>query len=332
MDDALVFFLGAAAGGIAAGLIARWTIRRIIRRVRAAERRARDAERLADLGAMTSGLAHEIKNPLSTISLNAQLLAEGVEESGLEDEPRGRLTRRISSLRREVERLKGILTDFLQYAGELRLQPAPADLNVMVDELVDFYLPQAEHHGVRLRTDPFPGPLLAEVDVPLVKQAVLNLLLNAVQAMCPGGSPAPGGPEAPASGAAPRELILRTHPGKDQDGRPTVNVHVIDTGPGIPAEALARIFQPYFTTKSGGTGLGLPTTRRLIEAHGGRIEVFTEVGKGTDFMIVLPAGTTGTTGTAGRTAQTPAPAGTDQPRAESSAAPDNRPPVSTVAR
>lgn len=287
MSDALSFITGGVVGSALAALIARWMVRRVIRRNRAAERRARDAERLADLGAMTSGLAHEIKNPLSTIGLNAQLLGEAVDESGLDGESRGRLSRRIASLRREVERLKGILSDFLQYAGELRLQPGPADLNQVVDELVDFFLPQAEHHGVRLRADLTGGTVWAEIDVPLIKQAVLNLMLNAVQAMA-----GPFSADESAAGRHPSnvgELILRTHTGRDTDGSATVILHVIDTGPGIPAEALAKIFQPYFTTKSGGTGLGLPTTRRLIEAHGGRIDVFTQPGKGTDFMVVLPA-------------------------------------------
>ena len=284
MPNVSVFIAGVGAGVLLAALIARWAIRRIIRRVRAAERRARDAERLADLGAMTSGLAHEIKNPLSTIGLNAQLLAEGIEDAGLDAEAKGRLSRRIGSLRREVERLRGILTDFLQFAGELRLNRAPADLAQVTEELADFFLPQAEHHGVRLRTETGGASLQATVDVPLIKQAILNLMLNAVQAMSPGGS-GTASTEAPGAG----ELILRAHRSRDQDGKPTVLIHVIDTGPGIPPESLEKIFQPYFTTKSGGTGLGLPTTRRLIEAHGGRLDVYTQQGKGSDFTIVLPA-------------------------------------------
>lgn len=286
MQDAFVFITGMGAGVLVAAVIARWAIRRIIRRVRTAERRAREAERLADLGAMTSGLAHEIKNPLSTIGLNAQLLAEGIDDAGLDQETRGRLSRRIGSLLREVERLRGILTDFLQFAGELRLNTSPADLAQVVEEIADFFLPQAEHHGVRMRTETGSDPLWATIDVPLVKQAILNLMLNAVQAMSPGGS----GSAACSDQARAKELILRAHGGKDHDGRATISLHVIDTGPGILPECTDKIFQPYFTTKSGGTGLGLPTTRRLIEAHGGRLEVYTEAGKGTDFTIILPAG------------------------------------------
>ncbi len=228
---------------------------------------------------MTGGLAHEIKNPLSTVGLNAQLLGEAIEELPIAGDEKGRLVRRVQSLRREVERLRGILTDFLEFAGELRLDRREADLNVAVGELIDFFAPQAERSGVRLRTDLSSEPLRASVDVSHVKQAVLNLMLNATQAMT--------GSE-PQGAAALKELIIRTVAVRDADQRRVAQIHVIDTGPGIQADVLPRIFTPYFTTKSGGTGLGLPTSRRLIEAHEGRIEVFSEPGRGTDFVITLP--------------------------------------------
>ena len=128
----------------------------------ACRNKPRAAERLAELGQMTGGLAHEIKNPLSTIGLNAQLLAEGIEDLP-EHEPtpkdaRQRLLRRLDSLRRETERLRGILTDFLTYAGELRLDPKPTDLNRIIEELADFFSPQAQHQGVRMRLDLHPAP------------------------------------------------------------------------------------------------------------------------------------------------------------------------------
>jgi signal transduction histidine kinase len=276
---------GAALGAAVVAAAARWRIRRSLERVRAAERRARGAERLAEIGGMTGGLAHEIKNPLSTIGLNAQLLAEGIDElpqdRPAEPEMRQRLLRRVGSLRREVERLRGILTDFLTYAGELRLDPAPTDLNQLVDELTDFFLPQAQRHGVRLRTQPGKESFSLPLDAPLIKQALLNLMLNAVQAMSAANGDARAG--------SPRELILRTEHYKDRSGETGVRLHVIDTGPGIPADVLPRLFTPYFTTKAGGTGLGLPTTRRIIEAHQGRIEVVTQPGQGTDFVISFPA-------------------------------------------
>jgi len=248
------------------------------RRARVTRRRIADAERLAELGTMTGGLAHEIKNPLSTLSLNAQLLAEDIGELDLPADARQRIIRRTESLRRESDRLKGILTDFLQFAGRIRLDPEPHDLNVLVDELVDFFLPQALAVGVQLRTTLARQPTIARVDSALFKQALLNLLINAAQAL----------ETMPANSDRVRELMIRVEPASSHS--PAMHaVHVTDTGPGIPAEHLSSIFQPYFTTRKGGTGLGLATTRRIIEEHQGSIEVHTEPGRGTDFLIRLPA-------------------------------------------
>lgn len=290
------FGLGLLIGIGITALAARWQIKRSLAKVRAAERRARSAERLAEIGAMTGGLAHEIKNPLSTIGLNAQLLAEGVEE--LPDEapvPAGhkqRLIRRIGSLRREAERLKGILTDFLSYAGEMRLDVHPADVNQVVEELVDFFSPQAQQQGVRLHTQLAPQALIAQIDTPHLKQALLNLLLNAVQAMNLPAETSAGSAHAPAAAGA-KELMVRTERHTERvAGQPPeerIRIHVTDTGPGISPEVLGRLFTPYFTTKAGGTGLGLATTRRIIEAHLGRIEPYSKPGVGTEFTITLPA-------------------------------------------
>jgi signal transduction histidine kinase len=266
--------LGFGAGLLLASLAAMLLVRRHVRRMRAADARARRAERLAELGSMTRGLAHEIKNPLSTIGLNVQLLTEAVRDSVLPEEERAPLLRRLGALGREAERLRGILTDFLEYAGELRLDTREGDLNLTIDELIDFFMPQAQQQGVRLRSELAPGGVRACFDPAHVKQAVLNLMLNAVQAM--------------GKQSAARELIVRTGSGMDEERRPTAVLHVIDTGPGISEEARRRIFDPYFTTKAGGSGLGLPTARRIIEAHGGRIDLHTEPGRGTDFTIVLP--------------------------------------------
>ncbi len=271
--------IGLAAGAVLTAMVshARW--RKQVAMVRRAERRARSAERLAELGSMTSGLAHEIKNPLSTIGLNIQLLAEALAELEADAEERGRLERRVGTLQREIERLRDILTDFLDFAGEKKLSPAPTDLNAMIDELADFFHPQAERQKVRIFVTPASQHVEALVDGPLIKQAVLNLLLNALQAM--------GEPDKQGSKQGTREIYMRTELGED-DGHPVARLRVADTGPGMDSETVTRIFTPYFTTKSGGTGLGLPTSRRIVEEHGGRIEVHSEQDRGTEFTLVLP--------------------------------------------
>lgn len=265
-----------------------WAARRQLARIQRAERRARAAEHMAEIGAMTGGLAHEIKNPLSTIGLNAQLLSEAVGDLPIAEEDRGRVQRRVGALRREAERLRGILDDFLSYAGELRLAREEVDLNQVVEELVDFFLPQAERHRVRLSVAPAGRPAMASVDPRIVKQALLNLMLNAVRAM----EDAPEG--------KPRELILRVRPGVDDERRSIIAVHVADTGPGIDPAAAAKVFRPYFTTRSGGSGLGLPTARRIIEAHGGRLEFTSEPGQGAEFVAEFPVEAPETPETSGR--------------------------------
>ncbi|MCK4872300.1 MAG: hypothetical protein KAS72_06215 [Phycisphaerales bacterium] len=270
------FLFGLALGlGVAVPVTVLLT-HRATQAARRAERRARGAERLAEIGTLTGGLAHEIKNPLSTIGLNAQLLVEEINDLPLDSDVSGRLVRRTEALRRETDRLRGILTDFLQFAGRVRLDPHPTDLNTLVDELADFYHPQAEQAGIMLRVQPANEPVMASVDATLMKQAILNLMINASQAMEP-------------SDEGSGELILRVESASaNRDGE--ARIHVIDTGPGIEPETLGDIFHPYFTTKSGGTGLGLSTARRIVEEHGGSMTVHSDLGTGTDFAISLPSG------------------------------------------
>jgi signal transduction histidine kinase len=264
--------LGFALGAIAMLPLARRLLRRAEKRARDAERRAAESARLAELGSMTSGLAHEIKNPLSTIGLNAQLLREGLTEAAMDDEERARLVRRLDTLHREVERLGGILSDFLQFAGRIKLDAQPRDLNRLVEELADFFHPQCDRSGVVLRTQVPSESVVASVDERLIKQALLNLMVNATRAMRDQAQP-----------NGQKELILRVE-GDEREAR----VHVTDTGPGIAPQRLAEIFRPYVSYTSGGTGLGLPTARRIVLEHGGRIDVHSEEGRGSDFVVCLP--------------------------------------------
>ncbi|MDZ4753911.1 MAG: ATP-binding protein [Phycisphaerae bacterium] len=278
--------IGFAIGALATTLVLRGRLASREQRAIAAERRAQQAERLAELGSMTSGLAHEIKNPLSTVVLNAQLVGEEIADSELPGDAKQRLSRRVDSLGREANRLRDILTDFLRFAGRMKLDPSPHDLRTIVDELADFFQPQSDQHGVIQRIELPAEPVIANVDVGLLKQAVLNLLINAVQAM----STQPSG--------HPRELMVRveraeappalngTAPGTEP--REEARIHVIDTGPGIETARQDAIFRPYMTNKPGGTGLGLATTRRIIEEHGGRIQLWSERGKGSDFTLAVP--------------------------------------------
>lgn len=280
-------FLGIAIGLLLA-IPGAWLFsRRTERKVKELERQARANERLAEQATMTRGLAHEIKNPLSTIGLNVQLLQEDAAdiERAAEDQPAiaeqaGKVRRRLGTLGREAVRLREILEDFLRFAGRIELDKQPTDINALVDELGVFFEPQASEAGIKLRCQLEASPPTANADPSLLKQATLNLMINAIHAMVDAKKD-----KQPHGGA--NELILRTSRSVGKDGN-KLCIHIIDTGPGIADKVKPKLFEPYFSTKRTGTGLGLPTTRRIIEEHGGELTLHTEPGKGSEFTIELP--------------------------------------------
>lgn len=221
----------------------------------------------AEIAQLAGGLAHEIRNPLSTMRLNLDLLAEDFQDP---QTPRDRrVLQKIERVRSESYRLQNILEDFLRFARVQDLKKVPIDLNAVVDDLRDFCEPQAVAQGILFRThyDAGLGPIGLDVD--LFKQALLNLILNAQNAMPQGG-----------------ELILTTH--RDP---PWAVLDVLDTGVGIPRELQAKVFDVFYSSRPGGSGLGLPTARKIIEAHGGTLRLQSEPGKGSRFSIYLPLGT-----------------------------------------
>ena len=260
--------MGRFIWGLLTGLVGALIVSAVVgyflyRRIQRLQVRAKRAERLAELGTLTGGLAHEIKNPLSTIQLNLQLLQEDLTP----DNPAySRVINRLRVCERETGRLREILDDFLRYAGKIELQRTKVELNRICEDLVDFFWPQAQLGRVQLRLKRAPTDVNVMADDRLLKQAMLNLLLNGVQAMPNGG-----------------ELILAVSDGSDE-----AIVDVIDTGSGIEPEVISRIFDAYYSTKKSGTGLGLAMTRRIAEEHGGRVSVTSEVGKGSDFSLHLP--------------------------------------------
>lgn len=218
------------------------------------------------LARLAGGLAHELKNPLSTIGLHLALLEEDwAEEEGAKAH-RGRKT--IGILKQEIERLNGILEDFLRFARTDSLELVQGDLNAIVEQVVRFANPEAERLGIQLRS-------ILDLELPdlrldpgRLRQALLNLVLNARQAL-----------EARGSGS----IILITR--RERDG---VVVEVVDDGPGMDRETLDRCFEVYFSTKGSGSGLGLATVRRIAEAHGGELDVQSSPGNGTRVVMHLP--------------------------------------------
>jgi signal transduction histidine kinase len=232
-------------------------------------------EQYAELAELAGGFIHEIKNHLSTLGLNLQLLAEDFEDPQSQRERRA--LERIQRLQSESQRLEDAANDFLRFARVKELDLQPTDLREVVEELVDFFGPMARAGAVDIKSylpsDLPPVPL----DRDFFKQALLNLMLNAQQAMEPEpGAPPPVGPAGELTIQAAREPA-------------GVSLSLIDTGRGMTPEVAAKAFKPFFSTRKRGTGLGLPTTRKIVEAHGGAIEVQSEPGRGTKFTIHLPA-------------------------------------------
>jgi two-component system, NtrC family, sensor histidine kinase HydH len=213
---------------------------------------------------LAGGLAHEIKNPLSTIRMNMELLAEDFRES---DAPRERRAmKKIDLVHRECQRLQDLLDNFLRFAKAHRMDLKPSDLNALVGQVLDFYRPKARQAGVDIveyLTSNLPTVLL---DREAFRGALLNLILNAEQAMPQGG-----------------QLVIRSY--GTADG---VALDLIDTGCGMDEETRAKVFETFFSTKQGGSGLGLPTTRKIIEGHGGEISLQSEPGRGTQVTLKLP--------------------------------------------
>jgi len=244
-------------------------------------------QQYAELAELAGGFIHEIKNHLSTLGLNLQLLAEDFQEPQSHRERRA--LERIHRLQSECEHLLDIANDFLRFARLKDLQLEPTDVALLIEDLVDFFGPTARQANIDIKCY-FPADLPAvRLDRELFKQALLNLLLNGQQAM-------PGGGELTIQAAVEREGAERGAPSAEPVSgaprsalcAPTICLSFIDTGKGMSPEVAARAFKPFYSTKTGGSGLGLPTTRRIIEAHGGTIELQSEPGRGSKFTIRLP--------------------------------------------
>ena len=219
----------------------------------------------AALAELAGGFIHEIKNHLGTLGLNLQLLAEDFEDPQSQRERRA-LTR-IQKLQAECQRLVDLSNDFLRFARLRDLPLEPCSLAKVIEEMVDFFEPTARAAGIDIKTYLSADLPAVRLNRDMFKQALLNLMLNAEQALTGGGS-------------ITVQAILE--PGH-------VCLSLIDTGHGMPPDVLAKVFEPFFSTKSTGSGLGLATTRKIVEAHHGAIDVQSEVGKGTKFTIRLPA-------------------------------------------
>ncbi len=232
------------------------------------EQRAREADRLAVLGQLSAAIAHEIRNPLATISGSIEMLSESLQLAGEEQKLMGLVTR-------ESDRLNRIITDFLLYA---RIRPADKtviDVIKLMNETLTLVRNHVDFHdGIEIVNEAEVHKAYALADQDQVRQIFLNIAINALQAMSHGGRLVVGLVEGPSSARAR---------GKEE----MVKVFFQDTGVGIPAGELKSIFEPFYSSKKGGTGLGLSIAQRIVENNGGKLEVESHKGRGTTFTVSL---------------------------------------------
>lgn len=228
------------------------------------EEHQRLVKQYEEIAILAGGLAHEIRNPLSTIQMNLELLFEDLEEMAFSENHR--IVRKLRTIRQETSHLEEILDAFLQFAqaGELHLEKV--DFGKLVRAFLEFYKPKAESAGIELLSH-IPSDLPEiEIDQRLIKQVLDNLVRNAQQAMPDGGT-----------------LEIQACEADDD-----VVIDIIDTGCGMSPQALEKMFDVFFSTKASGSGLGLPTVKKIVEAHGGKLDCESEVGRGTKFTLTLP--------------------------------------------
>ncbi len=219
------------------------------------------------LARLLSNLAHEIRNPLSSLDVHVQLLEEDMAGGG--PALAERCAPRFQIIRSEIRRLENIVNQFLQLAGPTALEATPLAINAVVGHTCDLLRPQAAERGVELSAELASDLPVIEADSVKLTQAFINLVINAIQAVTAGG-----------------HVRVRTFLAEPPAA---VAIEVADDGPGILPQDQARIFEPFYTTKSDGSGLGLWITQQIVLAHGGSLRVASDGARGAAFTVILPA-------------------------------------------
>lgn len=282
----LSYSLGLLVVGIAGTVAIFWTQARHLAERRALEATVAREQRLSAVGNLAAGVAHEIRNPMNAISIGLQRLRKEFAPS--ESEGREEYVRFTEIMQAEVGRLNTIVDRFLALARPSRLTLTEEPLGAVLEELLVLLSSQASAQEIRIVSDLALGGARVRMDRQQLTHAFMNILLNAIQAMPAGGS------LTIRAAVLPSQRAGVTARAAEGSRAPTsvARVTVSDSGPGIPAEHLDRIFEPYFTTKEGGTGLGLAMAHKIVEEHGGSTEVESSVGSGATFTVVLPVAQT----------------------------------------
>ena len=231
---------------------------------RSSEARLRRAESLASLTTLTAGVAHEIKNPLGSIGIHIQLIQKALKSGDSPD--REMIDRYLEIVMEEVERLNGIVVDFLFAVRPMNTEFERQNINRVVGDAIEFVQYELEEAGISILEEYADSLPLVDLDEKYIKQALLNMIKNAISAMPEGGT-------------------LRVSTQVDSSD---VLLLISDTGVGIPDENTAKIFEPYFTTREFGSGLGLTVVYKIVREHGGEISLSSREGEGTTFTLSFP--------------------------------------------
>jgi len=220
------------------------------------------SKKLADLGRITSGIAHEVKNPLNAMVIHLEILRSKLESGTSDPHPQ------LEILDSEIKRLDRVVQTFLNFTWPVEVHLQPIDLNTIVTQVTALASTEAQERGVTINKQLDDDRLLIKGDADLLKQALLNVIINGCQAMPEGGP-------------------LKVATSRSEDG--SARITITDRGVGIAEEDQERIFNLYYTTKKGGSGIGLAQAFRAVQLHGGMIRFESQIGVGTSFEIILPA-------------------------------------------
>ncbi len=229
------------------------------------ERRLEKAERLSSLGQLAAGVAHEIRNPLNAISMATQRLKRDFVP---DDQEKALEFQNLSGvIRDEIRRLNGIIEEFLSFSKSRRLQLSDFSVTEVLQKIVSLISEEASARGITIETKWRHAPAVIPMDINKLQQSFLNLIKNALESI-------------PAQG----KITITV----DKEGKNYIVIGIADTGCGMTADEIEKIFSPEYTTKEKGVGLGIPLANEIIRGHGGEIRVISRKGEGTKFEVVLP--------------------------------------------
>jgi len=228
------------------------------------QKRLREAEHLSAIGELSRTIAHEIRNPLNFISLSIDHIIEKLEKKEKDVDTYIRL---LKTIKQEIYRVNNLITEYLEYTKPLKLNKKPVSIAELINEVISLVKVNAEKEGVRIFKD-YTSNCTLNLDVDLMKSCLINIIINAIQAM---------------KDSKVKNLFIKTEFLEDK-----LLIKISDTGSGIPEEIIDKIFEPLFSTKKEGLGLGLSLAKKVIEEHGGKIEISSKVGHGSEVRIYLP--------------------------------------------